>query len=250
MADIPDTELAELRRKAHSFDSDQGRLQKAQQELDAERAKTAGLEQRLAAIPATSTPHGIDPRAIEVFGQDGVTMLQGMMAPVLGKLDTLNRQLEERNNAEAQQGVIRKFQESLNQKLAGENLPGFTARLYGGDLAPAWQKFAESHPAIRAAQSAGDVETVSDMVTIFIHQNKELVAGQGFSPSPVPGFQPAVKADYNDDDYMRDMAALQSKLDNLEITEDEFTKQSNAVYNRYVAAQQKAEQAARGFGLP
>lgn len=252
MAEINDTELAELRKKAHAYDSEQGRLQKTQGELDAERAARAELEKRIAAQQATQPPQfGVDPRATEVFGADGVTVLQSMLSPIsqmAQKLDAIGRKFEERDTAEAQARAARTFQDALSVKLAENNLPGFTARLTG-DLGPEWSKFMESRPSIKRAWGEGDVEAVSDAVATFIHQNKELVAGGGFAPSAASGFAPAVKSEYSDTDYMRDMDALQRKLDNLSIDETEFKKQSATCYDRYVAAQQKAEKAASAYGL-
>ena len=93
MAEISDTELAELKKKAHAFDSEQGRLQKAQQELEAERAQRAEAEKQLAALQQTSTQ--LDPQAEQIFGVDGVSALKSMLAPVLGKLDTIGKRFDE-----------------------------------------------------------------------------------------------------------------------------------------------------------
>lgn len=247
MAELSDLELAELRKKAHAYDSEQGRLQKAQAELEAERAQRAELEKRLAANQAT--PTALDPKALEIFGQDGVEHLNNMLSPVLSKLDMIGKKIEERDTAEAQARAAKTFQEALDAKLSGNNLPGFVSRLYNGDLSSVWSKFAEEHPAVRRAQSEGDVETISDMVNIFILQNKELVAGGGHSPQSVPGFSSPVKCDYTDADYMRDKAVLKRQLDNLAITEKEFNEKADALYGRWVAAQEKAEQAATAYGL-
>jgi len=247
MAELSDLELAELRKKAHAYDSEQGRLQKAQAELEAERAQRAELEKRLAANQAT--PTALDPKALEIFGQDGVEHLNNMLSPVLSKLDMIGKKIEERDTAEAQARAAKTFQEALDAKLSGNNLPGFVSRLYNGDLSSVWSKFAEEHPAVRRAQSEGDVETISDMVNIFILQNKELVAGGGYSPQSVPGFSSPVKCDYTDADYMRDKAVLKRQLDNLAITEKEFNEKADALYGRWVAAQEKAEQAATAYGL-
>ena len=247
MAELSDLELAELRKKAHAYDSEQGRLQKAQAELEAERAQRAELEERLAANQAT--PTALDPKALEIFGQDGVEHLNNMLSPVLSKLDMIGKKIEERDTAEAQARAAKTFQEALDAKLSENNLPGFVSRLYNGDLSSVWSKFAEEHPAVRRAQSEGDVETISDMVNIFILQNKELVAGGGYSPQSVPGFSSPVKCDYTDADYMRDKAVLQRQLDNLAITEKEFNEKADALYGRWVAAQEKAEQAATAYGL-
>jgi len=247
MAELSDLELAELRKKAHAYDSEQGRLQKAQAELEAERAQRAELEKRLAATQAT--PTALDPKALEIFGQDGVEHLNNMLSPVLSKLDMIGKKIEERDTAEAQARAAKTFQEALDAKLSGNNLPGFVHRLYSGDLSSVWSKFAEEHPAVRRAQSEGDVETISDMVNIFILQNKELVAGGGYSPQSVPGFSSPVKCDYTDADYMRDKAVLKRQLDNLAITEKEFNEKADALYGRWVAAQEKAEQAATAYGL-
>lgn len=251
MADINDTELAELRRKAHAFDSEQGRLQKTQGELEAERAKRAELEARVAAQHAAGGQPGLDPRAAELFGTDGVAVLQTMLAPlaqVSQKLDAFGQKFAERDAAEAQARAARTFQDALSTKLAENNLPGFSGRIFGGDLSPAWNKFVEARPSIRRALAEGDVEAVSDVVATFIHQNKELVAG-GFAPTAVPGFSPAVKSDYSDADYMRDTESLDRQLENLAITEEEHQKQTAACWARYEAAQRKAEQAASRFGL-
>ena len=247
MAEISDTELAELKKKAHAFDSEQGRLQKAQQELDAERAQRAEAEKRLAALQQTSTQ--LDPQAEQIFGVDGVSALKSMFAPVLGKLDTIGKRFDEQANADAQAKLERAYWRQLDEKLSGNNLQGFASRLRDGDLAAAWSKFLEARPSVKRGQAEADVETVSDAVYSFIQQNKELVAGGGYSPSAVSGFTPTVKCEYTDADYMRDKAVLKRQLDNLAITEAEFNKQTDALYGRWIAAQEKAEQAATAYGL-
>jgi len=247
MAEISDTELAELKKKAHAFDSEQGRLQKAQQELEAERAQRAEAEKQLAALQQTSTQ--LDPQAEQIFGVDGVTALQSMLAPVLGKLDTIGKRFDEQANADAQAKLERAYWGQLDEKLSGNNLQGFASRLRDGDLAAAWSKFLEARPSVKRGQAEADVETVSDAVYSFIQQNKELVAGGGYSPSAVSGSIPAVRCEYTDADYMRDKAVLKRQLDNLAITEAEFNKQTDALYGRWIAAQEKAEQAATAYGL-
>ena len=247
MAEISDTELAELKKKAHAFDSEQGRLQKAQQELDAERAQRAEAEKQLAALQQTSTQ--LDPQAEQIFGVDGVNVLKSMIAPVLGKLDTIGKRFDEQANADAQAKLERAYWGQLDEKLSGNNLQGFASRLRDGDLAAAWSKFLEARPSVKRGQAEADVETVSDAVYSFIQQNKELVAGGGYSPSAVPGSIPTVRCDYTDADYMRDKAVLKRQLDNLAITEEEFNKQTDALYGRWIAAQEKAEQAATAYGL-
>jgi len=247
MAEISDTELAELKKKAHAFDSEQGRLQKAQQELEAERAQRAEAEKRLAALQQTSMQ--LDPQAEQIFGVDGVTALQSMLAPVLGKLDTIGKRFDEQANADAQAKLERAYWGQLDEKLSGNNLQGFASRLRDGDLAAAWSKFLEARPSVKRGQAEADVETVSDAVYSFIQQNKELVAGGGYSPSAVSGSIPAVRCEYTDADYMRDKAVLKRQLDNLAITEAEFNKQTDALYGRWIAAQEKAEQAATAYGL-
>lgn len=247
MAEISDTELAELKKKAHAFDSEQGRLQKAQQELEAERAQRAEAEKQLAALQQTSVQ--LDPQAEQIFGVDGVTALQSMLAPVLGKLDTIGKRFDEQATADAQAKLERAYWGQLDEKLSGNNLQGFASRLRDGDLAAAWSKFLEARPSVKRGQAEADVETVSDAVYSFIQQNKELVAGGGYSPSAVPGFTPTVRCDYTDADYMRDKAVLKRQLDNLAITEAEFNKQTDALYGRWIAAQEKAEQAATAYGL-
>ena len=247
MAEISDTELAELKKKAHAFDSEQGRLQKAQQQLDAERAQRAEAEKQLAALQQTSTQ--LDPQAEQIFGVDGVNVLKNMLAPVLGKLDTIGKRFDEQANADAQAKLERAYWRQLDEKLSGNNLQGFASRLRDGDLAAAWSKFLEARPSVKRGQAEADVETVSDAVYSFIQQNKELVAGGGYSPSAVPGSIPTVRCDYTDADYMRDKAVLKRQLDNLAITEEEFNKQTDALYDRWIAAQEKAEQAATAYGL-
>lgn len=250
MADINDAELAELKRKAHAFDSEQGRLQKTQSELEAERAKRATLESQLAAqTRQPSDPSQIDSRAAEVFGADGVALLQGMLGPVVGQLAAIGKRLEERDAAETQARSARAFRDSLGVKLAENNLPGFAGRLYDGDLSAAWSKFVESRPSVKRAQAEGDVEAVADVIGVFVHQNKELVMGGGIAPSAISGHSPMVKAEYSDADYMRDVEALDRKLDNCAITEEEHSKQTKACYDRYVAAQEKVERSAAQFGL-
>ena len=247
MAEISDTELAELKKKAHAFDSEQGRLQKAQQELEAERAQRAEAEKQLAALQQTSMQ--LDPQAEQIFGVDGVSALKSMFAPVLGKLDTIGKRIDEQANADAQAKLERAYWGQLDEKLSGNNLQGFASRLRDGDLAAAWSKFLEARPSVKRGQAEADVETVSDAVYSFIQQNKELVAGGGYSPSAVSGFTPTVRCDYTDADYMRDKAVLKRQLDNLAITEAEFNKQTDALYGRWIAAQEKAEQAATAYGL-
>ena len=247
MAEISDTELAELKKKAHAFDSEQGRLQKAQQQLDAERAQRAEAEKQLAALQQTSTQ--LDPQAEQIFGVDGVNVLKNMLAPVLGKLDTIGKRFDEQANADAQAKLERAYWRQLDEKLSGNNLQGFASRLRDGDLAAAWSKFLEARPSVKRGQAEADVETVSDAVYSFIQQNKELVAGGGYSPSAVPGSIPTVRCEYTDADYMRDKAVLKRQLDNLAITEEEFNKQTDALYGRWIAAQEKAEQAATAYGL-
>jgi len=247
MAEISDTELAELKKKAHAFDSEQGRLQKAQQELEAERAQRAEAEKQLAALQQTSTQ--LDPQAEQIFGVDGVSALKSMLAPVLGKLDTIGKRFDEQANADAQAKLERAYWGQLDEKLSGNNLQGFASRLRDGDLAAAWSKFLEARPSVKRGQAEADVETVSDAVYSFIQQNKELVAGGGYSPSAVSGSIPAVRCEYTDADYMRDKAVLKRQLDNLAITEAEFNKQTDALYGRWIAAQEKAEQAATAYGL-
>ena len=246
MAEISDAELAELRKKAHAHDSEQGRLQKTQAELDAERTARLALERRLESQPPASQ---IDGRAVEVFGQEGVTVLQSMFGKVSEKLDALTTMQEARNNAETQAHALRKFQGDLGSKLADNNLPGFASRIYGGDLSEAWARFVEARPSVRRAQVEGDIEAVADVVSIFIHQNKEQVAGSGYSPQSVPGYSPAVKCDYSDADYQRDINALQRQKDNVAITEEQFKTQADGLYDRWVAAQEKMEKAATAYGL-
>lgn len=247
MAELTDQELAELRRKAHAYDSDQGRLQKTQAELDAERAARVEAEKRLAA-QQQSHP-AFDPKAAEVFGQDGVAILGGVLAPVLSKLETIGKKLEDRDASEAQARATRAFQDSLAMRLAENNLPGFASRILGGDLGAEWTKFVDARPSVKRAVLEGDVEAVSDVVATFIHQNRELVAGGGFSPQSIPGASPTVKAEYSDADYTRDMNALQQRLDNLTIDEKKFKEESDAIYGRWVTAQQKAERATAAYGL-
>ena len=247
MAEISDTELAELKKKAHAFDSDQGRLQKTQQELDAERAQRAEAEKQLAALQQTSTQ--LDPQAEQIFGADGVSALKSMLAPVLGKLDTIGKRFDEQANADTQAKLERAYWGQLDEKLSSNNLQGFAFRLRDGDLAEAWSKFLEARPSVKRGQAEADIETASDAVYSFIQQNKELVAGGGYSPSAVSGSTPAVRCDYTDADYMRDKGVLKRQLDNLAITETEFNKQTDALYGRWIAAQEKAEQAATAYGL-
>ena len=247
MAEISDTELAELKKKAHAFDSEQGRLQKTQAELETERLNRAEAEKRLAALQQTSTQ--LDPQAEQIFGVDGVTALKSMLAPVLGKLDTIGKRFDEQATADAQAKLERAYWGQLDEKLSGNNLQGFASRLRDGDLAAAWSKFLEARPSVKRGQAEADVETVSDAVYSFIQQNKELVAGGGYSPSAVSGSIPAVRCEYTDADYKRDKDVLKRQLDNLAITETEFNKQTDALYDRWIAAQEKAEQAATAYGL-
>lgn len=249
MAEITDTELAELQKKAHAYDSEKGRLQKAQSDLEAERAQRAALEQRLAVSQPPNPDVSLDQRAVEVFGPDGMTMLQGMMAPMLEKLNTIGQKFEERDANEAKARTEIAYRRAFDTKLAESNLPGFAARLYDGDLADAWSKFVDARPSIKRAQGDGDVEAVSDAVATFIHQNRELVAGGGYQPNAVSGFSPGVKPDYSDADYRRDMAALDSQLHSCAITEQKYKTESAAIFGRWQVAQEKAESAAKSYGF-
>ena len=152
--EINDAELTELRKKAHAFDSEQGRLQKTQGELEAERAKRAELEARIAA--QQTQPPAFDPtKASAVFGDEGVAVLQGALAPlsqVSQQIAALGKRLEERDNQEAQARAARTFLDNLGTKLAESNLPGFGSRLTG-DLSGAWSKFMEARPGRRAAEA-------------------------------------------------------------------------------------------------
>ena len=249
MAEISDAELAELRKKAHSWDSEGGRLQKTQQELDQERAQRAEAEKRLAAAQQQQVHTQFDPQAAAVFGADGAAALQTMLSPLLGKLDNIGKRFDEQATADTQARALRAFQDGLNSKLADRNLPGFASRLFGGDLAGEWAKFVEARPSVRRAQSEGDIEAVSDVIATFIHQNKEQVAGGGYSPQAMSGMSPAIKSDYSDADYHRDVTALDRKLANLTITEDEHKAQVDALGDRYDAAQEKLERSVAAYGL-
>lgn len=244
---LTDLEIAELQKKAHAYDSDEGRLQKTQQELAQERAQRAELEQRLAAAEQAAT--GLDPKATEIFGQDGVEALQNMLAPVLGKLDTIGKRFDEQASADNQARAAQAYWGQLDEKLSGENLPGFASRLRDGDLSSAWSKFLEARPSVRRAQNEADIESVSDAIKSFMYQNKELVAGGGYSPQSIPGYSPMVKCEYSDADYMRDKGVLQRQMENCAISEKEFGEKTAVLYDRWVAAQEKAEQAAAAFGL-
>ena len=87
------------------------------------------------------------------------------------------------------------------------------------------------------------------MVNIFINQNKELVSGGGYSPNAVAGSIPGVKSEYSDGDYMRDAGVLKRQMENLAITEDEYSTKSKELFARYVAAQEKVERSAASYGL-
>lgn len=246
-------ELAELQKKAHAFDSERGRLEKAQKELEALKANEAQLQQQLEAQQQAARDaaagEAIDPKAAEIFGADGVEALKSMFAPVIAKLDSVGQKISERDTVEEQNRLRKAFQSKLNTKLSENNLPGFAPRIYNGDLSPTWSAFVESHPAVKRAQDEGDIETVSDMVNIFINQNKELVAGGGYAPNAVSGSIPVVKPDYTDRDYLRDKRELTKQLENLVITETEFNKKHGELFSRYVTAQEKAEQATQSYGL-
>ncbi len=244
---MTEAEIAELQKKAHAYDSEKGRLAKAQADLEEERRTRASLEQRLAQTGGSQM--GTDPNALEVFGEYGLNYLSNLLSPVVGRLDQIGRKLEERDIQEVQAQADGAFWRGLDTKLSDSNLPGFAARLRSGDLAAKWAEFVEKRPSINRGQKEGDVETVSDAVTMFINQNKELVAGGGYSPNAVSGPYTGVKPDYTDADYMRDKRTLQKQLDNLVITEAVFDQKTAEIYGRYVTAQEKAEQSATAFGL-
>ncbi len=242
-------EIAELEKKAHAYDSERGRLQKAQLELDGERAKRAELEQALAAAQSHSSASQIDPKAVEVFGEDGVSMLQNMLTPVLQKLDAVGKRFEERDQSESQARAAQKYWQDLDVTLTDNNLPGFASRLRDGDLSSAWADFVAKRPSINRGQAEGDIATVSDAISMFINQHKELVAGGGYSPRSVSGGASAVRSDYSDADYVRDRNALQTQLNNLMITEAVYTQKMDELFVRYQTAAEKAEKATAAFGL-
>lgn len=248
MAEISDKELEELKKKAHAFDSEHGRLQKVQQQLEEERIQRAETEKMLENLKQQSFAQ-LDPQAEQIFGPEGVGVLKTMLDPVLGKLDTIGRRIDEQTAAEARAKQIRTYWAQLDEKMSNNNLPGLASRLRDGDLAASWEKFLETRPSIKRGQEEADVETVSDAVYSFIQQHKELVAGGGYSPSAVSGSVPVVKCDYSDADYFRDKASLKRQLDNLAISEQEYNKQADAIFERWTTAQEKAEQAATAYGF-
>lgn len=244
LEDLTEEQLAELEKKAHAYDSDSGRLQKTQQELEDERAENARLKQLKIEAPGGIQ---IDARATEIFGEDGVQMLASMLQPVMGKLDEIGGRLAEREVADTTATQARQFQGKLDAKLASMNLPGFTSRL-NSDLKSTWDEFVEARVSLKRALDEGDVESVADMVSVFITQNKEAVIG-GYSPQPVNGGIPVVQSEYTEADYTRDTAALKRQRDNLAITQKECDDQCNKCYDRYVAAQQKVEKESIAFRL-
>jgi len=251
MENMTPEQIEDLKKKAHAFDSEQGRLKKAQEDLEASKAQYAALAEKPAHIEAQQ-PNGdltLDSKAREVFGEDGIGILSSMLKPLVTRLDDVGKKLTARDEQETKVNEMRKYRTALEAKLSDVNLPGFTHRIYGGDLSTLWDKFVESRPSIKRAQDEGDVETISDIVSLFIHQNKETVAGGGFSPSPETGRMPVIKADYTERDYQADRNELQRKLDNVIITEAEYNKGLVTIYDKYVTAQEKAEKAASSFGL-
>ena len=237
-------EIAELQKKAHAYDSEKGRLRKAQEELEAERAKRVQLEHRL----SLSDDKGeVDPDVLEVFGENGVSILGKAMTPVMNRLDLVTKKLEEREQADTQAKQLQNFRSELDKILDENSLPGFTSRIYGGDLATLWDKFAEEHPLVVSAQTAGDVKTVSELVGLFITQNRDRVVGGGVSP--MSGATHVIQSDYSDEDYFRDQKSLKQKLDNCLITEEEYRKQDALIAQKYMDAQDKLMNAATSYGL-
>ena len=251
MADLTPEEITKLQKKAHAYDSNTGRLEKSQTDLEAERTLRVAAESKLA---ATQSAHPeMDAKNIELFGVDGKEaldiMLKNKLDPILGKLGTISDKFTERDTRETVETAHRAYKGKLDEKLSG-NLPGFVSRMYdGGDLSSAWAEYVDSHPSVKRAQDEGDVASVSDTIGIFIHQNKELVT-RGFSPREVGGSGGGIQSEYSDVDYLRDVGVLDRQLANCGITRDDHKKATDAAYAKYVEAQEKVDKLSAGYSLP
>ena len=252
MADLTPEEITDLQKKAHAYDSDNGRLEKAQADFESERALRVATESKLVAAQSASVQ--LDPQDIELFGVDGTTRidarLNGKLDPILEKLNTIGAKFEERDTRETAEQAHRTYKGELDKKLLDKLPPGFVSRMYdGGDLSSAWTEYVDSHPSVKRAQDEGDVASVSDTIGIFIHQNKELVT-RGFSPREVGGSTGGIQSEYSDADYLRDVGVLDRQLANCGITQADHKTATDAAYAKYVEAQQKAEKLSAGYSLP
>jgi len=251
MADLTPEEITELQKKAHAYDSDKGRLEKAQADFESERTKRISFQTQ---FEASQSAHSeLDTKNIELFGADGKealdVMLKNKIDPILGKLGMITDKFEERDTRETVEIAHRAYKGKLDETLSG-NLPGFVSRMYdGGDLSSAWAEYVESHPSVKRAQDEGDVASVSDTIGSFIHQNKELVT-RGFSPREVGGSNSGIQSEYSDADYLRDVGVLDRQLANCGITQVDHKKATDAVYAKYVEAQEKVEKLSAGYSLP
>lgn len=252
MADLTPEEIKELQRIKHAYDSDRGRLEKAQADLERERSQRIAFQTQLENSQHSNPEQ--DAKNIELFGVDGKealdTMLRNKLEPILGKLGTISDRFAERDSRETAEQAHRAYKGELDKKLS-EKLPsGFVSRMYdGGDLSSAWAAYVESHPSVKRAQDEGDVASVSDTIGIFIHQNKELVT-RGFSPREVGGSSGGIQSDYSDSDYLRDVGVLDRQMANCGITQSEHKKATDACYAKYVEAQKKVEKLSAGYSLP
>lgn len=240
-------EIAELKKKAHAFDSEQGRLKKVQDELEQANTRAKELEQKLQAA-SKSAPAFIG-EANEVFGDDGARVMGKMFEEFNGKLDAVAAVIQKTQEKENLEAARAAYFSSLEKKLASNNLGGLSTRLYNGDLREAWNEFTEARVSLRRAQEAGDVEAVSDFIATFIQSNRDLVLGGGHTPNASYGEFNRVKPDYSDNDYMRDSAALESQLKNLAISEEDYKRAMDENFAKYCASQEKAELASKTYGL-
>lgn len=231
LEDLTPEQLAELEKKAHAYDSEKGRLAKVQ----AENATLKSQIEQTKVVPRIQ----VDPRASEVLGDDGVEVVTGMLNPVMEKLNEIGGKLDQRDAADQTASQRQQFNNALEAKLAAMNLPGFSMRL-SSDLKDMWDEYVGSRPALRRGLDEGDVETVSDMIGMFITQNREAVVG-GYTPHSDPGGAPVIKSEYSEADYQRDVNALKRQRDNLGITDDEYSKQAGQCYQKYVDAQEKVD---------
>lgn len=241
-------EIAELRKKAHAFDSEQGRLKKAQEELEQANLRAKELEEQLQAASKSNPPAFIT-EANEVFGDDGARVMGAMFGDFNTKLDKITEALQKAQEKENVEAARAAYFTSLEKKLADSNLAGLSTRLYNGDLREAWNEFTEARVSLRRAQESGDVEAVSDFITTFIQTNRDLVLGGGHMPNPSYGEFTRVKPDYSDNDYMRDSAALESQLKNLVISEEDYKRKMDENFAKYCTSQEKAELASKTYGL-
>lgn len=255
-------QLAELEKKAHAFDSEQGRLRKAQEELDsvkaerdrfakqAEEAAKAAEDATRTATLANRFDNEKGKQLSEVIGDGAYEALKNLLTPMVQELEGVKSVLTTQQAERAQAENAAKFLSALEEQLSSQGLNGLTHRIYKGDLSQRWADFRKMRPSVAKAESEGDVSTVSDLLNLFVTQNKEAVlAAHSPTPGGGSGFGTPTPT-YTDADYLRDKAELDKQLGSMRITQDAYKASLNEIAEKWAVAGRQAEQkAVTQFGL-